>query len=156
MRFKPKKHFEQELEKVFEDGEVIVAENEERRDLFVIQEGRVAVFKKIGKKEVRLATMEKGDFFGEMSLLESEPRSATVRAVGRTKVLAIQPGGFLLKIRRDPTFAFEIMQRLSGRVRAMNEKLAAALESAPSKGAHAARIITETEYMPKGKGEGEG
>ncbi len=151
MRLRPKKHFEQEIERFFEDGEVIVAENEQRRDLFVIQEGQVGVYKKIGKKEVQLATLNKGDFFGEMSLLESEPRSATVRALGRTKVLAIQPGGFLLKIRRDPTFAFEIMQRLSGRVRAMNDKLAAALEAAPAKGTKAVRMISEAEYPPKGK-----
>ena len=75
---------------------------------------------------VGVEVLGKGDFFGEMALLESEPRSATVRSVGSTKVLVIQSGGFLLKIRRDPTFAFEMLQRLSGRLRGVTAQLAAA------------------------------
>ena len=58
-----------------------------------------------------------------MSLLESLPRSATARARGKTRLLAIHPGGFLLKIRRDPTFAFEMLQTLSRRIRYTNDNL---------------------------------
>lgn len=111
-------------ERSYADGEVIVAEGEHGTEMFVIQTGRVRVTKRTPDGEMDLATLDRGDFFGEMSLLESLPRIATVRAVGPTRVLAIRSGELLMKIRRDPTFAFELLQRLSGRVRALDEEIA--------------------------------
>lgn len=122
-------------EREFEDGDLIVAEGDTGTEMFVIQSGRVAVTKKTDEGEMHLATLERGDFFGEMSLLESLPRSATVRAVGRTRLLAIHSGQLLMKIRRDPTFAFELLQRMSSRIRTLDEQLAkAASGDAPSPG----------------------
>jgi CRP-like cAMP-binding protein len=109
----------------FADGEVIVKEGDEGREMYLIQEGAADVFKLVDGREVRLATLERGSFFGEMSLLESLPRSAPVRAKGATKVLAIEPGMLLLKIRRDPTFAFEMLQHMSRRIRELDEQIVA-------------------------------
>ena len=111
-------------ERTYEDGEVIVSEGEAGAEMFIIQSGRVAVSKKTADGDLHLATLERGDFFGEMSLLESQPRNATVRAVGPTKLLAIRSGELLMKIRRDPTFAFELLQRMSGRIRLLDEEIA--------------------------------
>ena len=52
-----------------------------------------------------------------LALLQSLPRIATVRAVGRTRLVAIRSGELLMKIRRDPTFAFELLQRMSSQQR---------------------------------------
>ena len=111
-------------ERTYEDGDLIVSEGEAGTEMFIIQSGRVAVTKKTADGDVHLAILERGDFFGEMSLLESLPRSATVRAVGPTKLLAIRSGELLMKIRRDPTFAFELLQRMSGRIRVLDEEIA--------------------------------
>ena len=81
------------------------------------------ITKQVGEREVELATLERGDFFGEMSLLESLPRDATARAIGQTELLVISAGALLVRMRRDPTFAFEMLHRLSGRVRALNARL---------------------------------
>ena len=116
------KRFAQELVRDYHDGEVIFSEGDEGRDLFVIQRGAVRVSKKTAQGELQLAEFTKGDFFGDMALLQSVPRFATARAVGETRLLTIQPGGFLLKIRRDPTFAFEMLQQLSQRVRIASER----------------------------------
>ncbi len=110
-------------ERTFEDDALIVAEGDNGPEMFVVQEGRVAVTKRIGDEEILLATLERGDFFGEMSLLESLPRSATVRAVGRTRLLALRAGDLLMKIRRDPTFAFEMLQQMSGRIRHLHDAI---------------------------------
>jgi CRP-like cAMP-binding protein len=83
----------------------------------------VVVSKTIEGREVEIARLGRGDFFGEMSLLESLPRYATVRAVGETRVLVIEPGTLLLKIRRNPTFAFEMLQHMSRRLRRINQRL---------------------------------
>lgn len=107
----------------FDDGEIIVREGEESREMFIIHTGNVEVVKHVGGHEVLLATLERGSFFGEMSLLEGLPRSATVRALGSTKLAVLRPGSLLLQIRRDPTFAFELLQQMSRRTRELNEQL---------------------------------
>lgn len=115
--------FAQEANRDFNDGDLIFMEGDDSREMYVVVEGEVIVTKKSPRGEITLAILKKGDFVGEMSLLESLPRSATARARGATRLLAIQPGGFLLKIRRDPTFAFEMLQALSRRIRVTNDNL---------------------------------
>jgi CRP/FNR family transcriptional regulator, cyclic AMP receptor protein len=112
-----------ELERAYADGELIVREGDDTRDMFVIQSGRVRISKRVDDREIELATLERGDFFGEMSLLESLPRDATACAVGATELLVISAGALLVRMRRDPTFAFEMLHRLSGRVRSLNARL---------------------------------
>ena len=116
----------------YRDGEVIVPEGDTSRVMFVVLEGGAVVTKKAAGRDIVLATLGRGAFFGEMSLLESLPRSATVRALGDTRVLVINPAGLLLKIRRDPTFAVEMLQQLSRRLRRMDEALAALIETRPA------------------------
>lgn len=118
-----------EFEERYSDGDLIVREGDTARHMYVIQAGKVRITKRIGGEEVVLATLDKGDFFGEMSLLESLPRDANARAVGPTELLVINPGGLLVRIRRDPTFAFEMLHRLSGRIRGLNKRLVALVEA---------------------------
>lgn len=107
----------------YQDGEFVFIEGETSRDLFIIQDGLVEIWKNTEQGEIKLATFSKGDFFGDMALLQGGARFASARAVGITKLLVLQPGGFLLKIRRDPTFAFEMLQTLSHRIKISNERL---------------------------------
>ena len=107
----------------FADGDVIVREGEETREMFVIRDGEVEITKQVGGHEVHLAVLARGALFGEMSLLEGLPRSATARARGATSLVVLRPGSLLLQIRRDPTFAFELLQQMSRRVRELNDKL---------------------------------
>ena len=116
-----------ELIRHYSVGEVIVREGDITKDMFILQEGKVKVVKQMAGHEIELGTMEKGDFFGEMSLLESEPRTASIIATKPCKVLVIQAGGLLVRLRRDPTLAFEMLQKLSNRIRRMNEKLGSIL-----------------------------
>ena len=107
----------------YEDGEFIFVEGDTSRDLFIIQEGAVEIFKKTDVGDLKLAVFQRGDFFGDMALLQGGHRFAGAKAKGKTKLLVLQPGGFLLKIRRDPTFAFEMLQALSLRIKVSNERL---------------------------------
>ncbi len=110
-----------EIERVYRDGEHIVHEGDAGREMFVIRSGTAVVRRRNGGELTRLG---KGDFFGEMSVLESLPRDADVVAEGVTRVLVLAPGALLVRLRRDPSFALELLQALSGRVRALNERLA--------------------------------
>ena len=116
-----------EVIRTYGDGELICREGESSAEMFVIRRGSVRVFKASGRGELELATLGKGDFFGEMSVLESLPRDASAQAVGEAEVLVMTPGALLVRLRRDPTFAFELLRRLSGRVRSLNAKLVALL-----------------------------
>ena len=111
--------FSAESIREYADGDTVFREGDLSFEMYVVQSGSLIV----SKGGVELARLERGDFLGEMSLLENLPRSATVKAHGPARILCIQPGGFLVKIRRDPTFAFELLQSLSRRVRQANLKI---------------------------------
>jgi CRP-like cAMP-binding protein len=107
----------------FADGEVIVREGDDGAEMFIVQSGRVVISRRRDCSDTTLQVVERGEFFGEMSLLESMPRDADARAEGRTRLLVIGPGGLLLRLRRDPSLALEMLNTLSGRVRALNQRL---------------------------------
>jgi CRP/FNR family cyclic AMP-dependent transcriptional regulator len=122
--------FSHETVRSYADGETIFSEGDSGRDLYIVQRGAVEIRKHTSNGEIALASFGRGHFFGELALLHSLPRSASAVAVGATRLLVLQPGGFLLKIRRDPTFAFEMIQQLSHRVKVSNDRLVSHLEHA--------------------------
>ena len=75
-------------------GEVIIAEGEPGDSLYIILSGELEVTKRDGDREITLATRRPGEFLGEMSLLEQAPRTASVRAVRGSELLAIGPEAF--------------------------------------------------------------
>jgi CRP/FNR family cyclic AMP-dependent transcriptional regulator len=123
MQLKREARFEHEYVEDYEDGETIFTEGDTGRDLYIVQSGSVQILKQTGKLMMEMAQFKKGDFFGDMALLQSLPRYASAIAQGKTKLLILKPAGFLLKIRRDPTFAFEMLQQLSYRVKMTNDRL---------------------------------
>lgn len=129
MPIKLDRRFMYEHVREFEDGENIFKEGDEGRDLYIIQEGSVLIKKKSAIDELTLAEFSRGEFFGEMALLQDIPRFASAYSKGKSKILILQPGGFLLKIRRDPTFAFEMIQQLSSRLKMTSEKFLEAVAS---------------------------
>ena len=130
MSFNRDSRFSQEHVQTYSDGETVFTEGDEGRDLYIIREGAVIIRKRTPVGELKLVRFEKGDFFGDMALLQSIPRFASAYAEGPTQLLILQPGGFLLKIRRDPTFAFEMLQQLSLRVKITHDRLLAAVTEA--------------------------
>ena len=119
----PMKNVSRHEIQTFADGEIVVREGEGTREMFVIRKGEIEIVKVVGGHEVRLAVLQRGAIFGEMALLEGLPRSATARARGATSLVVLRPGSLLLQIRRDPTFAFELLQQMGRRIRELNDKL---------------------------------
>jgi CRP-like cAMP-binding protein len=111
----------------YADGELIFKEGDEGRELYIIQEGEVQIKKTTPVGDITMVEFSRGDFFGDMALLQAIPRYASAYSKGKSRLLILQPGGFLLKIRRDPTFAFEMIQQLSARVKFSSEKYIDAL-----------------------------
>jgi CRP-like cAMP-binding protein len=99
-------------------GDVVVRQGDPGSDMYVIASGRVRITRVGPDGTVTdVGTRGRGEFFGEMSVLESLPRSATVEAVEETRLLVISQGQLLVRIRRDPTFCLELLRQLSGALR---------------------------------------
>ncbi len=112
-----------ELGRVFGDGEIIIRQGEAGDIMFEILNGRVEVVQEKDGKEVRLALLEKGDFFGEMAIFEREVRAATVRALGEVRVLTIDKKILLRRISEDPSLALRILEKMSNRIRDLDSEI---------------------------------
>jgi len=119
------------LGRLYRDGEAIVRQGETGHCMYVVQEGEVEVLRDTAVGPVRLAVLGKGDLFGEMALIDQEVRSATVRALGAARVLTVDKKVFLKKIHEDPSLAFRTLERMSRRIRELDEKLSRTREERP-------------------------
>jgi len=109
------------LGRIYGDGEVIIRQGEVGDRMFVIQSGQVEVVRTDGATDVRLAIQGEGEFFGEMALVQHEVRSATVRALGEARILTIDQRTFERRVREDASLAYRILQKMSARLRELNE-----------------------------------
>jgi CRP-like cAMP-binding protein len=108
----------------YTEGEIIIRQGEIGDCMFVIQEGEVDVVRHDADgREIVVAVLRQGDFFGEMAIFEKEVRSATVRAKGETRVLTIDKKTFLKRVKQDPTLAFNLLKIMSQRIRSLDEEL---------------------------------
>ena len=111
------------LGKAYLDGEIICHQGDVDDCMYVVQTGQVEVVQEKDGKEVRLAVRGKGEFFGEMAIVEREVRMATVRALGEAYVLTIDKRTFLRRVHEDPSLAYRIVQRMSNRIRELSAEL---------------------------------
>lgn len=113
----------------FRAGETIFEQGDAGCEMFIIQAGQVAISHRIGGGEERLVVLEKGDFFGEMALLEEYPeRSATARALEDVIVLRLRSSDLQSLLQRKPSVALRMMAKLSERLRESNRRLEALSE----------------------------
>jgi CRP-like cAMP-binding protein len=106
-------------------GSLIVAQDEPGDAMFLIAQGRVkvALFGENGR-ELTLSVLSPGDFFGEMSLIDSRPRSANVVALDDTTVLALTRDAFSAHLKAHPQTAMNIIGELTARLRRADETIA--------------------------------
>jgi CRP/FNR family transcriptional regulator, cyclic AMP receptor protein len=108
----------------FNAGDTILSEGEDGDTAFLIVAGSVEVSVGEGAKAKSVATLDAGHVFGEMSLIEPGPRSATVKAVTDTECFVTTYDEFIASIQANPERAVEFMKTLVRRLRQMNERMA--------------------------------
>ncbi len=108
------------LEQTFQPGEIVFEENQAPHHLYIIVQGKVEVFRRVDSSERPLAFLGEKECFGEMAILDDQPRSASVRAAEPTTVLKIDRESFRELILERPNIAFAIFRILSGRLRHQN------------------------------------
>src|SRR5262249_18537375 len=104
----------------YEAGEVILRENDFGETAYVIEQGQVEVSKAIEGQNVHLAYLGAGETFGEMSMIDEKPRSATVTAVTETVVSEIRRDAFFNTFQTDPNVALTLLKVLFERLREAN------------------------------------
>jgi CRP-like cAMP-binding protein len=101
-------------------GETIFEEGEAGNQMFIIQDGKVRVSKRVGGREHVLAVLGKGEFFGEMAIVTNAKRTATVKAMSPVKLLSFNRDGFVSMINKNPKIALNIIDKLCRRVQNSN------------------------------------
>ena len=102
-----------ELERVdVPAGEIVVREGDPPGPMYVIEQGRVRVYKAGEEEETHLEFLRTGDFFGERSLFRNEPRAASVQAVSDCTLLRFPPELFRRLLAEHPDFRLRLEQRI--------------------------------------------
>ena len=115
-----KSTFEKHL-RFFSEGDVIFRENEPGMEMYVIIEGQVEIRKATGPSSSKtLTTLQKGDMFGEMAVIEKMPRSATAVAIAPTRILVLNERLYDTMVASNPDFARKMNRVLSARIRRAN------------------------------------
>jgi CRP-like cAMP-binding protein len=104
-------------------GDVIFEEGSSGRELFVVLDGEVEIAKINGDRKTVIVTLGKGEFFGEMAVIDGSARSATaIAASANTRVMRINHARFVYLVSQQPAFALMIMDALSKRLRVSNDR----------------------------------
>jgi CRP-like cAMP-binding protein len=142
----------------FEGGSVIFREGDIGSEMYIIQSGHVRISLTMGGQERELAVLEKGDFFGEIALLDESPaRSASATAIDDVEVLELTSRDLDQILRRKPDIAVRMMTKLSERLREANRRFEefgsreelSALTPAPSRQGVEARAVLA--HAPSGR-----
>ena len=109
----------------FNRDETVVLEGDcSMQALYLIASGTVQVYMTgVDGRETILSFLERGDFFGEMSLIDGEPRSASVRTVTDAQMMIIHREPFLALIRQTPEIAMSLLSEMSKRLRKANRQI---------------------------------
>ncbi len=107
----------------FPAGAVLFEEGDPGSRMYVIQSGAVRIVKRVGSREITLARLGPGEAFGEMALLEDQPRSATAVVESPARILEIDEAAFADLVRRNGEIALRLLRRLSARLRDANRQV---------------------------------
>jgi CRP/FNR family transcriptional regulator, cyclic AMP receptor protein len=105
----------------FAVGDVIFSQGDEGSSLFIIEDGAVEISYGEGRGRVVLATLFTGQYFGELSLFDGAPRSATATAAKRSRLIRLDREDLVDFVNKNPSAALRIIGEMSERLRQTNE-----------------------------------
>jgi CRP-like cAMP-binding protein len=105
-------------EQSFQPGQIIVSQGTPGQAFYTVLGGRVELI----RDNKSMGALKAGDFFGEMSLLDNAPRSATVRAIEPTTCIMLSSWDFKRLLEQHPSIAIKLLEVLSRRLRVADER----------------------------------
>jgi CRP/FNR family cyclic AMP-dependent transcriptional regulator len=109
--------------RIYKPGENVVKEGEMGETMFIIQTGEVRIHKRVRGRETTLAVLKDGDFFGEMAIIDKEPRSASASAVTESRIIVLSKDIFESQIRTNPKIIMAILRKVSERLRQADRQI---------------------------------
>lgn len=109
--------------RTFPAGAVLFREGDAGEEMYVIQSGRVQLTRTVRGREVHLATLPAGEFFGEMAIVNRRPRSATATVIDQAQVLVIDGRTFEAMVRGNAEIAVRFIKKLAARLAQANAQV---------------------------------
>ncbi|MEK6777818.1 MAG: Crp/Fnr family transcriptional regulator [bacterium] len=104
-------------------GNVLFYEGDNGQQMYIIQSGKIRISKRVRNVEKTLVILGKGEFFGEMAILNNRPRSATATIVEDSKLLIIDRRTFETMIRNNSEIAIRIIKKLAARLQQADNQI---------------------------------
>src|SRR5579863_8459147 len=139
------------LGREFRAGEVLFREGEQGEEMYVIQSGLVQILKRVGADERPLATLGRGEFLGEMAILNGKPRTATAVVLEDAKCLVIDAATLEQMISSNTEIALRLVKKLARRIDSADEMIQILLNPDPkARVLHGLKRHAETFGTPTG------
>jgi len=111
--------------RTYSPGERIFSQGQPGLGMYILLNGKVKIYREEDEQEVTLAKLSQGDFFGDMSLLDETPRSATAEALERANIIAFFRPELMDLLQREPRTGIKIVKGVANvmaeRLRAQNK-----------------------------------
>ena len=134
-------------------GTVLFREGDAGKHMYVIQSGRVQLTRRVRGKEAHLATLPAGEFFGEMALINKQPRSATATALEDAHLLVLDARTFEAMIRGNAEIALRMIKKLALRLSQSNLQVETLLrQDLNHRIVHQLRSLADTRGQQDGPG----
>jgi CRP-like cAMP-binding protein len=105
----------------FKKGDILFNEGENSKDLYIIQNGIVKIFKQVDGKQLPIALVHSGQFVGELSFFDGKPRSASAEAATDLKVIKLDQVKLDREIRKLPSWLLVLIRSIADRMREADE-----------------------------------
>ena len=139
--------------KTFPAGTVLFSEGDEGEEMYVIQSGRVQLTRNVRGRQAHLATLPPGEFFGEMAIVNNQPRSATATVLEDAHLLVIDARTFEAMVRGNSEIAMRFIKKMAGRVALANAQVEMLLlADLNHRLTHHLRWLAETQGVADGPG----
>jgi len=116
----------------FKAGTVLFREGDPGVEMYVIQSGKVKVTRRVGSQEALLAILPEGEFLGEMSIINGQPRSATATVLEDAKLLVLDARTFEAMIRGNAEVAVRMIKKLADRLEQADAQIELLLHRDPN------------------------
>ena len=111
----------EELVIEFKKGELLFKEGDNSKDLYIIQNGIVKIFKEADGKKLPIALVHSGQFIGELSFFDGKPRSASAEAATDLKVIKLDQAKIEREVRKLPSWLLVLIRSIADRMREADE-----------------------------------
>jgi CRP/FNR family cyclic AMP-dependent transcriptional regulator len=132
-------------------GHVLFHEGDPGKHMYVIQSGRVQLTRRVRGREAHLATLPPGEFFGEMAIINKQPRSATATVIEESHLLVLDARTFEAMIRGNAEIALRMIKKLAARLAQANSQVETLLKQDLNH-----RIVHQLRLLADARGQADG